>query len=148
MSADSDLESLSGAYCTRNVAMPMATGTARNNAKSELSTVTLNMSRMPNRMLSGSLVFHSDEVKKLTLFARREGVACMTRTIAIRAMRATMTAPAATVTPRNTASAFCEDRPSRRSPLAPFSVSGTDPELPGSPPDCPVFRSAWRSTDS
>ena len=106
MSAESDLESLSGAYWTRKVAMPMATGTARTSAKIELSTVTLNMSRMPNRRLSGSVVFHSDEVKKLTLFARREGVACMTRTIAIKPMRATMTAPAATVTPRKIASAF------------------------------------------
>ena len=74
----------------------MATGTASSSANTELSTVTMNRSRMPNRRLSASAVMNSALVKKLALLARSDGTARMSRKIAISAMAMTIVAPAAT----------------------------------------------------
>lgn len=148
MTADSARDSFAGAYCTRKVAIPMATGTASSRAKSELSTVTLSRSRMPKRRFSGSVVFHSEEVKKLIWSAITDGTDWATRTIPIIPMRATMTAPAATVTPRKIASLRWEDLASRREapPAASESCAGPEPEEVA--PVVAAFLSASRSTDS
>ncbi|SLH19601.1 Uncharacterised protein [Mycobacteroides abscessus subsp. abscessus] len=47
--------------------MPTPIGTAITSANTELNTVTMNRSRMPNRRLSGSLVLNSVLVKKFTV---------------------------------------------------------------------------------
>ncbi len=53
-----------GAYWVRNTAMPTATGTASTSALTELSTVTMSRSRIPNASLLGSLVLNLALVKK------------------------------------------------------------------------------------
>ncbi|BEL58010.1 hypothetical protein Isolate57596_49390 [Mycobacteroides abscessus subsp. abscessus] len=82
----------------------MATGTAITKAKTALSTVTMNRSRMPNRRLFSSVVLNSALVRKLALSARSEGTARISRKIAIRAMADTIVAPAAVARPLNSCS--------------------------------------------
>ena len=63
--------SLAGAYCVRNTAIPIATGTASTRAKTELSTVTMKRSRMPNARLSASVVLKLALVKKFAWLAQQ-----------------------------------------------------------------------------
>ena len=75
--------------------MPIAIGTAITRAKSELSTVTRNRSRMPNRRFSASVVANSELVKKLALFACSDGIARISRNSAISTIATMIVAPAA-----------------------------------------------------
>ena len=59
--------------------MATATGTDSSSANTELKTVTTSRSRMPNRRLVGSEVWNSELVRKLTWFARSDGIACDSR---------------------------------------------------------------------
>ena len=76
--------------------MPTETGTASASANNELSTVTMNKSRIPNARLSTSVVENSVLVKKLTVLACKDGMARTRRKKAINAMKITMVAPEAT----------------------------------------------------
>src|SRR6201996_1483129 len=75
--------SLGGAYWVRNTAMPIAIGTAKAIAHSELSSVTMNRSRMPNASFALSTVLNCALVKKFAWLARSAGIALTRRNIAI-----------------------------------------------------------------
>ena len=62
------------------------TGTASTSANAELSTVTTSRSRMPKRRFSGSVVENSVLVRKFTLSAASDGIACASRNTAISTM--------------------------------------------------------------
>ncbi len=64
--------------------MPIAIGTAKAMAHSELSSVTMNRSRMPNARLLPSVVLNCALVKKFAWLARSAGIAWTRRNIAIR----------------------------------------------------------------
>ena len=63
--------------------MPIAIGTAKAIAHSELSSVTMNRSRMPNASLLLSTVLNCALVKKFAWLARSAGIALTRRNIAI-----------------------------------------------------------------
>src|SRR5579859_124984 len=93
--------SLDGAYWVKNTAIPIATGTARTRAKTELSTVTMKRSRIPNARFSASLVLKVALVKKFAWLARSDGHARINRKIAISAMAMTTVEPVATASDLN-----------------------------------------------
>src|ERR1700761_1668043 len=72
-----------GGYWAKNTAMPNAIGTANAIAHSDLSSVTMNRSRMPNAILVLSTVLNCALVKKFAWFARSAGIAWISRNIAI-----------------------------------------------------------------
>jgi hypothetical protein len=88
----------------RNVAMPMAIGTAINNANTELSTVTWKRPATPNFRLFASVVLNSELVKKLTLFTCIDGTARISRNRPIKAIAPMIVAPAAIATALKTLS--------------------------------------------
>ena len=88
-------DSLVGAYWVRNTAIPTATGTASTRAHIELSTVTMNKSRIPNASWSPSVVSNCALVKKFAWFARNDGMARISRNIAISRIAITIVEPAA-----------------------------------------------------
>lgn len=75
--------------------MPTATGTANTSALSELSTVTMSRSRIPNASLFGSLVLNLALVKKFAWLTRNDGTARSNRNSAINRMAITIVEPAA-----------------------------------------------------
>lgn len=85
--------------------MPTPIGTATISAKIELSTVTMNRSRIPNRRWSAFVVENSALVKKLASLAMTEGTARINRNSAISAMAPTIVAPAAVASDRKIVSA-------------------------------------------
>ena len=87
-----------GAYWVRNTAIPTATGTASTSALIELSTVTMNKSRIPNASCSASVVLNWALVKKFAWFARNDGTARINRNIAISRIAITIVEPAAAAT--------------------------------------------------
>src|ERR1700739_1684513 len=93
-----------GAYWVRNTAIPTAIGTASSSALTELSTVTMNKSRMPNARWSAFVVLNSALVKKLAWFARNDGTARTNRKIAISAIAITIVKPAAAASDLNSRS--------------------------------------------
>ena len=97
-------DSLAGAYCVRNTAIPIATGTANAMAQSELSTVTMKRSRIPNARLLLSVVSNSALVKKFAWLARSDGMAWTSRKIAIRPMAIVIVEPATAATDLNSRS--------------------------------------------
>ena len=105
-------DSRAGAYWVRNTAMPTAIGTARTSALIELSTVTMNRSRIPNASLLGLVVLKSALVKKFAWLARSDGTARSSRNTAISAIATTIVTPAATASDLNS-----------RSPRRPARVS-------------------------
>lgn len=84
-----------GAYWVRNTAIPTAMGTASTSALSELSTVTMSRSRMPNASRCGSLVLNWALVKKFAWLTRNDGTARSNRNTAINAIATTIVNPAA-----------------------------------------------------
>ena len=96
--------SRAGAYWVRNTAIPTATGTANTSANDELSTVTVNRSRIPNDSFAGSLVLKSALVKKFAWFARNDGTARSNRNVAISPIAITIVDPAAAATSLNSRS--------------------------------------------
>ena len=91
-------DSLAGAYWVRNTAIPTATGTAKAMAQSELSTVTIKRSRIPNARLLLSAVSNCALVKKFAWLARSDGMAWTSRKIAIRPMAIVIDEPATAAT--------------------------------------------------
>ena len=95
--------------------MPIAIGTAMISANTELSTVTMNRSRMPKRRLSESVVRNSVLVRKFAWLACSDGIALTIRNSAIRAIAPMMVAPAAiamdlkTVSPHRPSPCFKAD---------------------------------------
>src|ERR1700739_4823401 len=95
------------AYWVRNTAIPTATGTATSKAVTELSTVTMNRSRMANARWSALVVLNSALVKKFAWFARNDGTARTRRNIAISAIAITIVEPAAAANNLNSWSPRC-----------------------------------------
>src|SRR6202012_5337332 len=81
--APKERDSLGGAYWVKNTAMPIAIGTAKAIAHSELRSVTMNRSRMPNASFALSTVVNCGLVKKFGWLARSAGTALTRRNIAI-----------------------------------------------------------------
>ena len=70
----------------------------------ELSTVTMNRSRIPNASFAGSLVLNSALVKKFAWLARNDGTARSNRNVAISPIAITIVDPAAAATSLNSRS--------------------------------------------
>src|SRR5690242_15402409 len=94
-----------GAYWVRNTAIPIATGTASTSALTELSTVTMSRSRIPNASLFGSLVLNLALVKKFAWLTRNDGTARSNRNTAINRIATTIVEPAAAAINLNSRSA-------------------------------------------
>src|SRR6201992_2842852 len=103
-SAPNGRDSLAGAYCVRNTAIPIATGTAKAIAHSELSAVTMKRSRIPNARWLPSVVSNCALVKKFAWLARSDGTAWTSRKIAIRPIAIVIVEPAAPATDLNSRS--------------------------------------------
>ena len=88
-------DSRAGAYWVRNTAIPIATGTASARAASELSSVTINKSRMPKARCCGFVVSNLALVKKFASFALKDGMARTNRNTAISTTANTTVEPAA-----------------------------------------------------
>ena len=97
----------------------MATGTAKAKAHNELSAVTMNRSRMPNARWLPSVVLNWALVKKFAWLARSDGMAWMSRNIAISRIAITMVEPAAAATNSKSRSPRRAAAPSRA-----FSAAG------------------------
>ena len=93
--------------------MPMATGTAKAKAHSELSTVTMKRSRMPNFRWLPSVVSNCALVKKFAWLASSDGMAWMSRNIAISRIAITMVEPAVAASNSNSRSPRRAAAPSR-----------------------------------
>ena len=97
-------DSRAGAYWVRNTAIPTAIGTANTSADIELSTVTMNKSRIPNARCSAVVVSNSALVKKFAWFARSDGMARTNRNTAISTTATTIVEPAPAATDLNSRS--------------------------------------------
>ncbi len=90
--AANGLDNRTGEYWVRNTAIPIAIGTANTNAQIELSTVTMNKSRMPKARFFASVVSNRALVKKFAWFTRNDGTARSSKNTAISTIATTMVA--------------------------------------------------------